>query len=517
MFLILTASKDAYITNKIIDNTYRVTDANTGKAGSLDLFKLYNESSITGETNPIELSRALLKFDYQKIKDLTGSLIDITRSDFKCELVLRDIVGGQSSPINFNLILFPLSKSFDEGIGKDVTAFGDLDNVNFLTASYSNGADSKWVTAGADHIGYLGSTNIDVIGSGTLTGSAAGDNVNLFVTQNFEVGDEDLKMDITTLVSASLAGLLANHGFRLSYSGTEETDSKTRFVKRFASRHVRRKSLQPQIHVSFDDTLHDHHKAFFFDISGSLFLNNYHRGKETNIISGSAATEVGGQNCLLVSIRSGSWVQYVTASQHTGSSTKSGMPGVYSASFAVSSSDDTVVNFGTTLSQMISRTGSITFEEYWSDFSGLVGYYTGSLTVKGPTRTGFNFISRRPDIHITNARSSYKLTDVVRFRVFGVDHEETYKKAAKKPVRKSSVIFDEVYYRVLDARSGDELIPYKKNNNGTRLSTDSEGQFFNFRMDNLFSGGNYKFEFLIVDRGVEYKIEDDRAKFKLEK
>ena len=62
MFLILTASKDAYITNKIIDNSYRATDANTGRAGTLDLFKLYNESSIDGENNPIELSRILIKF-----------------------------------------------------------------------------------------------------------------------------------------------------------------------------------------------------------------------------------------------------------------------------------------------------------------------------------------------------------------------------------------------------------------------------------------------------------------------
>ena len=135
MLLILTASKDANITNKIVDGSYRGTDANTGHAGTLDIFKLYDESSIDGESEPIELSRALLKFDYQKIKDLTGSVIDLNSSNFKCELVLKDVSAGQITPRDFNLILFPLSKSFDEGIGKDVTLFSDLDNVNFLTAS----------------------------------------------------------------------------------------------------------------------------------------------------------------------------------------------------------------------------------------------------------------------------------------------------------------------------------------------------------------------------------------------
>ena len=70
---------------------------------------------------------------------------------------------------------------------------------------------------------------------------------------------------------------------------------------------------------------------------------------------------------------------------------------------------------------------------------------------------------------------------------------------------------------MIDANSGDEIMEYKKSNNGTRLSSDSQGHFFNFRMDNLFVGRNYTFEFLVVDRGIEYKIKDSRVRFKLEK
>ena len=46
---ILSASKDCYITNKIINNRFRATDANVGQAGTLDLFKLYNESTLSSE------------------------------------------------------------------------------------------------------------------------------------------------------------------------------------------------------------------------------------------------------------------------------------------------------------------------------------------------------------------------------------------------------------------------------------------------------------------------------------
>ena len=43
MYRILKAKKDTYVTNRIINNKFRATDANVGQAGTLDLFKLYDE------------------------------------------------------------------------------------------------------------------------------------------------------------------------------------------------------------------------------------------------------------------------------------------------------------------------------------------------------------------------------------------------------------------------------------------------------------------------------------------
>ena len=84
MYRILTASKDTYITNKIINNKFRAEDANLGQAGTLDLFKLYNESTIAGETAPIELSRLLLHFDLKPAQDMhNNSIIDVGSSNFK--------------------------------------------------------------------------------------------------------------------------------------------------------------------------------------------------------------------------------------------------------------------------------------------------------------------------------------------------------------------------------------------------------------------------------------------------
>jgi hypothetical protein len=123
MYRVITASSDTYITNKIINNRYRATDANTGQAGTLDLFKLYGESThpTSGSEGLIELSRILVKFDHNKIKSMNDNgLIDITDSSFKATLKLHDVYGGETTPNNFKCIVFPLAKKFDEGIGRDI-------------------------------------------------------------------------------------------------------------------------------------------------------------------------------------------------------------------------------------------------------------------------------------------------------------------------------------------------------------------------------------------------------------
>ena len=168
MYIILTASKDTYITDKIIDNDYRCKDANVGKAGTIDIFKLYEESTFLSASTRLsssvgEISRGLIKFNLDSLNSLTGSTLDLNSSNFRAKLRLFDIMGGQATPSNFSLVVYPLSQSFEEGIGRDVASFGDLDSANFLTASVTNGSANLWFTSGANAGGLLGSSDIDII------------------------------------------------------------------------------------------------------------------------------------------------------------------------------------------------------------------------------------------------------------------------------------------------------------------------------------------------------------------
>ena len=503
MYRILTASKDTYITNKIINNKYRATDANVGYGGTLDLFKLFDESTLSGTSQPVELSRVLIKFDLNPLRRLTGSSLDIADSTFKCTLKLHDVYGGQTTPSNFKLIVFPISRSFDEGVGMDVISFADLDACNWITSSISGDSALAWFHTGASNQGLLGDDNLDIISSGNL-GDGNGVS-NLWKSQLFSDGTENLSIDVTTLVSATLAGQIPDQGFRISYSGSQETNNRTYFVKRFGSRHTNDPNIRPKLLVSYDDSIIDHHRSFFFNLTGSLFLNNYHRSDSSNILSGSAATQISGSNSLILKLMSGSYTGSFSGSQH-----KIGnnfITGVYSSTFAIS-------EFVSSLRTEIVNAASCTFKEVWGSSDGTVGYLTSSVIINQVQRSSFSNVTQRLYVNITNIKNSYKLTDMTRLRVF-VEELGLPVKAVKIPISMPSKIFTKMYYQVRDSQSDKVIIPFETQSNGTRLSTDTDGMYFDFYMTNLSVGRTYAFDFLITDMGINQVFTNVPARFKV--
>lgn len=507
MILVCSASSDTYITNKIVNGDTVVTDANVGRAGTLDLFKLYDETKLNNVGGQTEISRVLIKFDLGPIRD-NLSTIKLNSSTFKATMNLYDIVSGNPTPSNFDLVVFPLSKSFDEGVGRDTGLFNDLDVANFITSSYTT-QNNLWFVTGANSGGLLGSDDIDYISSGNL-GSGI---TNLFATQNFVKGNEDLSIDVTKIISATMSGIIPDFGFRLSFSGTQETDTKTRFVKRFASRHVSNPLLRPKIVVKYDDSIKDDTSNFRFDTSGTLFLQSFNDSSPSNLVSGSSLTPVTGLNCVILHLTTGSFNFYVTGSQHKMGNAGNFVAGVYSASFAIASSDTSIVTGTQTLANFIATSGSVTFNSYWKSADSSFAYYTGTLEVTRPTVVQGNFTTRRPYLRVTNGNPYYVKTDVVRFRIFGVDLEKQFNQAVKRKRILQSVIFDKVYYQVFDRFTKNIIIPFDTVGNSTLLSVDSQGMFFDFYMQSLVPGRSYGFQFLIVERGQSYLSREDDTYF----
>ena len=167
-----------------------------------------------------------------------------------------------------------------------------------------------------------------------------------------------------------------------------------------------------------------------------------------------------------------------------------------------------------TLQDHIVASGSVDFTTTWADTDG-VTLHTGTLTVNSSTSSAYNAIARNLTFSILNAKPAYKTSEKAKLRVFAKDHNQQYG-ASKIEINVDSVIFDEMYYRIRDSVSGDLIVPFENDNNGTRLSTDSNGMYFEIMMSTLFPGRAYTIDLLIVENGNEIVYECKGTRFRVD-
>lgn len=518
MYRLLKASKDTYLTDRWVRNARRER-ANVGQAGTLDLFKLYGINT-SGSNELIELSRGLIKFDLDPLRVLTGSTLIPSHSSFRCYMSFTDVYAGQPTPNNFTLFVAPMSRSWDEGIGFDVVSYNDIDSSNFLTASYSNGAASLWHMSGANKGGLLGSSDIDVILSGNLSD---GQGITaLTSSQVFPLGTEDMLVDVTRLVSATLARQIPDEGFRLSFIASEETDASTRFVKRFGSRHALDPTVRPRLIVKYDDTVQDNQANSFFDMQNTVFLYNYDRNGLANLTSGSAQTPITGANSLVMRLitdspviapSGGLYQLVVTASQHKINGYA--FPGMYSASFTIESSTPE-------LKPRLAISQSIEFTQIWGSVPvapaqhGSVAFLTSSRYVISKQERTLSSKTRRDFVvSILNSRGVFESTERVRFRVFAQSHDGDDIRVSKLPYESVSTIFNRAFYSVREAYTGGVIVPFETQSNATRLSTDAKGMYFDVFMSDLDTNVVYEIDVMVKDADIDRVYHNVGGKFRV--
>lgn len=488
MYKILSASADTYITNKFV-NGERQVSASLGYAGTIDIFKLYGiteEASGTTKLPLTELSRGLIKFDTSQLHTLySEGKIDPSHSSFRCSVVLKDVYGGQTTPNNFRLVLSPLSRSFSEGTGKDVSYYSDWDVSNFLSSSRS----VPWVGEGASYGGALESGPCDFFTTALLGGISA---TNLQVTQSFAEGTEDAVFDVTQIMSATLVGSLPDSGFRLALESEFEGNEYTYFVKRFASRHAHNQLYRPKLVAKFDDSVQDDSATMLLGSSGSIFAYNYDPSGQANFFSG--AVELTGANCVSLTLVaneiSGQYTLNFTGSQFSRGNVVS--QGVYFS--------NVLVNSAPQITAALAVSGSVTFTPIWKSIDGTVTFFTGSAVQFLPSLAG-----SQPTQKKRYAVSAYGIPAEVAVgsktlvRVHMQDQMVPRVKLKKFAVDMPSSVVRKSYYQVRDVLLNEAAVPFDTTDNSTRLSTDSTGQYFYLDTASLLPNRAYVIDFMTVD------------------
>ena len=515
-YRLLSASKDTYITDRFIVPS-RSLDANAGQAGTLDLFYLFNETEIPGTSgSTVELSRLLIQFDYSEI-----STDDIADSSFTASLSLKDIYGGQTTPSNFTLVAFPLSKSFDEGRGFDVVAYRDIDAANFLSASTS----LTWSISGAGALGTAGE-DVDVIVSGNIGSGLQ----NLGAFQTFNRGDEDALFDITPVVSASVAGILPNNGFRISFIESQETDITTKFVKRFGARHTYNKSLHPKLIVEVNNRILDTAGDPAFNVAQKFFTYNSVNGNKNNFTSGSV--EITGSNSLLLVLAASKSITFTTSSFQGNFSTSinhlttsvvtfsqtftasqyNDQTGIYFSDFTFDlTTNSALLDFMTTGSNVLEL---VDFHGQWKSLDETVVYSKDFFRFNKSLGAFNNADETNYVVNATNLKDEYTKNDEARIRVFVQDRNLT-QPALRVPTRTQSSIIKDMRWRLKKAYEEDVVIPFSVS---TKMSTDRDGMYFDLFIQDLDINEVYELEFLMTnDTGKDIVIQNKGFIFKVVK
>src|SRR5210317_2221792 len=129
----------------------------------------------------------------------------------------------------------------------------------------------------------------------------------------------------------------------------------------------------------------------------------------------------------------------------------------------------------------------------WDDTS----FSTGSLT---------ELTSEAIKVGIRNFKKEYKVNTTPKLRVVGRELYpiKTFSSTAQYGI--SKFLPTTSYYQISDYHSDDIIVPFS---NYTKLSCDSDGNYFNLNLSNWEVDRIYKVEFKVTINGVNYFFDDD--------
>jgi len=246
MHYFIKANQDTYISSgSDIITGDSFTKQNFGQDQILELKKVfYNE----GFLYP---TRLLIQFDLTK---LSSSLVNNEITNPEYYLRLYESEGNKNLSATYNLAAYPVSQSWDEGVGK----FGDSPRT-------TDGSSWKYSfnRRGDTFISWSNSDGSEALGSSYVT--------EYFATQSFSYESPDVNMNVTPIVNFWLGKAstgIGNNGLMLRFSGSHETvtgseETKYGEMKFFSAQ--TNTIFSPKLEVRWDD-----HKPCTGSNTGSL-------------------------------------------------------------------------------------------------------------------------------------------------------------------------------------------------------------------------------------------------------
>ena len=495
-----TANADNTITNAFRASlTSRGTGSNMGAADVVESFYIYGQSS-GSEGVSSEKSRILINFPFSDMETDRSASVFPGSGSVSWYLRMTNASHAFTLPRSFNMTAQPISQSWQEGTGLDMEEYKDQTLGTHTGSTWIEAStEAAWTQEGGDFL----ETNV--------------------ATATFDVGNEDLEVDVTHMVERFLhgSGSLQRYGMAIKFSGSQETGSQSYYTKKFYSRSSEFFFRQPVLEARWDSTEKDNAGNFYLssalapsdDNINTLYFYNYIRGKLTDI-PGLA------NNIIDVSLYSGS----------ADNSEPSGTPILLPLGAGVAAAGNTVAVGGKketgmyTASLSYDSSSITTLFPVWNK-SG-VQYHTGSsISVKTFNASNINpkteFVS-----NITNLKPVYSRDENARFRLYVREKDWCPTVYTKANQDIENYIVEDAYYKFYRIIDDFEAVPYGTGSatspqitgssaSYTRLSYDMSGNYFDLHMDLLEKNYSYAIKFAYYDNG-SYVEQPETFKFRVE-
>jgi hypothetical protein len=219
-----------------------------------------------GDSSSLEFSRYIFHFDETTLRDLYsgGTFPDITKMThtlkmtntglFDTDLLNTTASNGMSRTCSFDLIAFTINQVWDEGTGYDYRLPVLITGTTDFATVPSNWSYSQ--------------TLIPWTNSGVYSGSPTGITI---ATQHFDLGNENLEMDITNAVNAIITGD-TNYGFGIAFPHDYELTSSDglNYVGFFSK--FTQTFYEPYIETTYSEKIKDDRGKFYLDKPNKLYL-----------------------------------------------------------------------------------------------------------------------------------------------------------------------------------------------------------------------------------------------------
>lgn len=492
---------DAFYNNK----TLVMIQKDKGESGDTEFNITDLSNVITSKVNNnnkfarIDWSALLIKFKTTDLKNiwavngLTGAF-----SDYKAELILKDVSTGLSKPRNYSLSCYTLKKTFLEGLGKDTVSFSDSDTANFTNL---NNTDTWAIPGFVSKITDVVETQLDEI--------------------NIVKGEEDIKLDITTYTDGVITdNNFDDFGILITLSDEYLYDTKSYFVKRLGSRHLLNKRLVPSLNVIVNDSQYNIDHSDFenseYKIAESTF--DFYLVNDKNNINKTFVFPTGyNQISHKIVDSDGDDVISIQVSDSVTNFVGDNIEGVKIKSIDIAGTKFlNPVNF-----EASQATGKVSFKSQWyyTDSNGVLDNIlitSKDIDVIYQDKDSKNnlenlYVTIKFDKDLTANNTDYKMS------VYLIDLKEKVT-ASRKPYDLVTKNIGNLFYKIIDKDSGKILVDIDDNSgkNGTKLKYNGKNYIANVFISELFANRTLNIELHYSDiLGNNKILKNNNVSFKV--